>query len=161
MASNSTIKDQFLKLPKAALFSQMFGRFYELHMWLGLAEQGRLKDNRDNDLVYVKSVEVRHEEWLLATFQLHDVEFALFFSPATTASCGGARSTCYGITCYGIRRIRWIGWRNEVEFNENDLKELCPSLAGWRPRNTDYWYCKAALALQLRKQQQTTDNTSP
>jgi hypothetical protein len=155
MANNSTIKDQFLKLPKAALFSQMFGRLYELHMWLGLAEQGRLKDNRDNDLVYVKSVEVRHEEWLLATFQLHDVEFTLFFSPAPTASCDVPRPTCYG-----IRRIRWIGC-NEVEFNEDDLKELCPSLAGWRPRNTDYWYCKAALALQLRKQQQTTDNTSP
>lgn len=153
MASNSTIKDQFLKLPKAALFSQMFGKLYELHTWLGLAEQGRLKDNRDNDLVYVKSVEVRHEECLLATFQLHDVEFALFFSPAPTASCDVPRPTCYG--------IRWIGWRNEVEFNEDDLKELCPSLAGWRPRNTDYWYCKAALALQLRKQQQTTDNTSP
>lgn len=154
MASNSTIKDQFLKLPKAALFSQMFGSLYELHMWLGLAEQGRLKDNRDNDLIYVKSVEVRHEEWLLASFQLYDVEFALFFSPVPAVDSPHACPTCYG-----IRRIRWI--ECEVEFNEDELKELCPALAGWRPRNTDYWYYKAALALQLRKQQQTTDNASP
>lgn len=154
MASNSTIKDQFLKLPKAALFSQMFGKLYDLHMWLGLAEQGRLKDNRDNDLVYVKSVEVRHEECLLASFQLYDVEFELFLSSAPTASPRAAHPTCYG-----IRRIRWI--ECEVEFNEDELKELCPALAGWRPRNTDYWYYKAALALQLRKQQQTTDSTSP
>lgn len=148
----NAIKDQFLKLRNATLFSSMFGKLYAFVAWLDLAEQGRIKDNHDNDPVYVKSVKVRHDEWLAAIFQLQGVEFELLFSPLpVVGSSPNVRPSCYG-----IRRIKRL-WQDE-EFDEDDLKELCPALAGWRPLNADYWYYKAALALTMS---QAPTHTTP
>lgn len=151
--NGSAVKDRFLKLRGAAEFTAMFNELYRFITLLDLVEQGRVKDNNDNDLAYTTSVDVLYDEFIVATFQLTGVEFKLVFSPVPTANCRTRPA------CYGIRQLKWL-WNGD-EFREEDIKRLCPAIAAWRPRNTDYWYCKAALALQLRKQQQTTDNTNP